>query len=61
MPRNLIKLEFFKRLRYKNIPPEPIEYKIYMRKVIKSLADDFNLNYNPILYRLYDLNILKRN
>ncbi len=60
MPRNLIKKEFFKRLRYKNIPDGPIEYMLYMRKHIKSLADDFGLNYNPVLYRLYDLNILKR-
>ena len=60
MPRNLIKKEFFKRLRYKNIPDGPIEYMLYMRKHIKSLAYDFGLNYNPVLYRLYDLNILKR-
>ncbi len=60
MPRNIIVSEFFKRLRYRNIPNTPIKYKVYMKKVIKSLADDFDLNYNPILYRLYDLNILKR-
>ncbi len=60
MPKNVLKEEFFKRLRYKNIPNEPIDYKKYMQKHIKSLADDFGLNYNPILYRLYDLNILKR-
>lgn len=60
MPRKIIKFEFFKRLRYKNIPKEAIEFKSYMRKTIKSLADDFNLNFNPVLYRLYDLNILKR-
>ena len=60
MPRDILKQEFFKRLRYKNIPNQPIEYKKYMSKCIKSLADDFGLNYNPVLYRLYDLNILKR-
>lgn len=60
MPKNLIKREFFKRLRYKNIPEGPIEYTRYMQKHIKSLADDFGLNYNSVLYRLYDLNILKR-
>lgn len=60
MPRYLIKKEFFKRLRYKNIPEGPIEYTRYMQKHIKSLADDFGLNYNPVLYRLYDLSILKR-
>lgn len=60
IPKNILKKEFFKRLRYKNTPSDPIEYKKYMQKHIKSLADDFGLNYNPILYRLYDLNILKR-
>ncbi len=60
MPRDLIKREFFKRLRYKNIPNYPIEYTSYMKKHIRGLADDFGLNYNPVLYRLYDLNILKR-
>lgn len=60
MPRELIKREFFKRLRYKNIPNSPIEYKKYMKACIRSLANDFGLNYNPVLYRLYDLNILKR-
>ena len=60
MPRDLIKREFFKRLKYKNIPDGPIEYTIYMKKHIKSLADDFGLNYSPVLYRLYDLNILER-
>lgn len=60
MPRDLIKSEFFKKLRYKNIPEGSIEYMSYMKKYIKSLADSFGLNYNPVLYRLYDLNILKR-
>ncbi len=60
MPRDLIKREFFKRLRYKNIPEGPIEYERYMQKYIKGLADDFGLNYNPVLYRLFDLSILKR-
>lgn len=60
MPRNVIKREFFKRLRFKTIPSEPIKYEVYMKKYIKSLADDYGLNFNPVLYRLYDLGILKR-
>lgn len=60
MPRNVIKREFFKRLRFKTIPSEPIKYEVYMKKHIKSLADDYGLNFSPILFRLYDLGILKR-
>lgn len=60
MPRDLIKKEFFSRLRYKKIPDEAIEYKPFMKKVIGELAKEFGLNFNPVLYRLYDLNILKR-
>ncbi|MCR5308045.1 MAG: ImmA/IrrE family metallo-endopeptidase [bacterium] len=60
MPRDLIKKEFFKRLRYKNIPDGTIKYETYMKKVINELAKEFGLNYNPVLYRLYDLNILER-
>lgn len=60
MPRNVLKKAFFKSMRYKNIPEEPIEYKSYMKKYIALLADSFGINYNPVLYRLYDLNILIR-
>ena len=60
MPRDLIKREFFKRLRFKHIPEDAIKYEVYMKKVIKQLANEFGLNFNPVLYRLYDLKILKR-
>ena len=60
MPGELIKKEFFKRLRYKNIPDKAIKYEKYMKKVINELAKEFDLNFNPVLYRLYDLNILER-
>ena len=60
MPRHLIKKEFFKLLRYKNIPDEPIKYKGYMKGCISKLAEGFELNFNPVLYRLYDLNVLAR-
>ena len=60
MPRNVIKAEFFKSLRFKNVPTEPIEYVPYMKKHIAEIARKYGINYNPVLYRLYDLNILKR-
>ena len=60
MPRDILKKEFFKLLRYKNIPEKQIQYLPYMKKHIAKLANDFGINYNPVLYRLYDLNILAR-
>lgn len=61
MPRDTLKKEFFKSLRYKNIPNEPIEYLPYIKKHIAAIAHKIGINYNPVLYRLYDLNILIRN
>ena len=60
MPRDVIKKAFFKSMRYKNIPEEPIEFKPFMKKHIAVLASMYGINYNPVLYRLYDLNILVR-
>ena len=60
MPRSVIKKAFFKSMRFKNIPEEPIEYKPFMKKHIAILANGFGVNFNPVLYRLYDLNILIR-
>ena len=60
MPREVIVTAFFKSLRFRTIPSEPIDYKPYMKKHIAKLANDYEINYNPVLYRLYDLNVLKR-
>ncbi|MBQ7276128.1 MAG: hypothetical protein IJS58_02660 [Bacilli bacterium] len=60
MPRDIIKKEFFKRLRVKNIPDVAIRCENYMKPVIKQLSKDFGLNYGPVLYRLQDLKILKK-
>ena len=60
MPRDIIKREFFRKLRFKNIPQEPIKLMPYMKKYVKELAVEFGVNYNPVLYRLYDLKILER-
>jgi len=61
LPRDVVKREFFRRLRYTYIPEEPIAYTVYMKKHIAKLADEYGVNYNVLLYRLYDLNILSRN
>lgn len=60
MPRNVIIKGFEKISRYKYIPDHPLEFKSYMKAYVKKLADGFRLNYNPVLYRLYDLGVLKR-
>lgn len=60
MPREVTRDEFFKIGRYKNIPKQPIEFKSYMRAWIAKLAKEYNLNYNPVLYRLYDIGVLER-
>lgn len=60
MPRDVIKKAFFKSMRYKNIPDKSIEYKPFMKKHIAILANMYGINYNPVLYRLFDLNILIR-
>ena len=60
MPRDVLKKAFFKSLRYKNVPDKPIQYLPYMKKHIAQLANAFGVNFNPVLYRLYDLNILAR-
>ena len=60
MPRDVIKREFFRIGRYRNIPTQAIEYKSYMRGWVADLAKKYNLNFNPVLYRLQDLGIIER-
>lgn len=60
MPKDITINTFFKLARFKNIPTEPIDYMSYMTKHVAKLAKMFGLNFRPVLYRLYDLNILKR-
>ena len=60
MPRDVIKREFFRIGRYRNIPTQAIEYKSYMRGWVAELAKKFDLNFNPILYRLQDLGVIER-
>lgn len=60
MPRNAIIKAFEKISRYKYNPDHPIEFKSYMTAYVRELADGYGLNYNPVLYRLYDLGFIKR-
>lgn len=58
MPRDVIRQEFFRAGRYKNIPEGPIEYKSYMKAWIAKLSKNFGVNFNPVKYRLKDLHII---
>lgn len=58
MPRDVIREAFFRIGRYKRIPEEAIEYKPYMKAWIAKLSNDFGVNFNPVKYRLKDLNII---
>lgn len=60
MPREVVKRQFFKILKFRNIPFEPLEYKVYMKKAVAAIAKGFGVNYNPVLYRLCDIGVLDR-
>lgn len=61
LSKEALKRTFFKLLRYKNIPNTPIKYEIWMNKAIKIIANLVGINFNPVKYRLLQLNILKTN
>ena len=58
MPRDVITDAFFKAGRYKHRPTGPIEFKGFMRKWIAEIAPQFGMNFNPVKYRLKDLNVI---
>lgn len=58
MPRKIITESFFKAGRYKNIPNDPIAFQPYMKGWIAKIAPQFGMNFNPIIYRLKDLNVI---
>ena len=58
MPRDVIIESFFKIGRYKHIPNEPIKFKPYMKAWIAKIASLYGLNFNPVKYRLKDLDII---
>ncbi len=60
MPRAVIKTQFFKILKWHNIPDEQIEFKTYMSRAIGLISKGFGVNYNPVIYRLCDIGVLDR-
>lgn len=58
MPRDILIETFFKVGRYKHIPDEPIMFMPYMKGWVAKIADMYGLNFNPVKYRLKDLNII---
>ena len=60
MPRDIIKAEFFRLLRYKNIPQSPLLLQKFMYGAIQKLSKTFNVNFNPVKYRLMDIGVLER-
>ena len=58
MPRDVIKREFFRIARYKNIPSSPLPYQSYMRGWISKLSTMYDVNFGPVEYRLRDLGII---
>ena len=58
MPQKTITEAFFKAGRYRHIPDKPIEFKGYMRAWIAEIAPKFGMNFNPVKYRLKDLNVI---
>lgn len=58
MPREVIIDAFFKAGRYKHRPTRPVEYRSYMRKWIADISLQFGINFNPVKYRLKDLEII---
>lgn len=60
MPRDVLKAEFFRLLRYKNIPQNPLRLQKFMFGAIYTLSKTFNVNFNPVKYRLMDIGVLER-
>ena len=58
MPRDIIRNEFFKTLRYRNYPNSPIYLERFMYGAIQKLSKNFNVNFNPVKYRLMDIGVL---
>lgn len=58
MPQDVIRESFFRTGRYKNIPQDAVKFKPYMKQWVAILASQYGLNFNPVLYRLKDLNII---
>ncbi len=60
MPRDVVVKEFFKKLWYRNIPKTPIKFEPFMKRAIKEIAGIVGVNFNPVLYRMYDLKVFEK-
>lgn len=58
MPKEQIKNEFFRILRWKNVPSQPIKFEDYMKQGIGVLAKRYDIGFNVVKYRLQDIGVL---
>lgn len=58
MPKKPITSEFFKAIRWKSIPKEPIKLEKYMNAGISKVAKVFGVNFNAAKYRLQDIGVI---
>ena len=58
MPKDQVRTEFFKAIRWRNTPNEPIEFKPYMKRGIGALMKLYNIGFNAAKYRLQDIGVL---
>ncbi len=59
MPKEQIKALFFKVMRRKNIPGEPIPFLSYMKQYVAKVAKAYGVSFNAIKYRLQDIGVLE--
>lgn len=58
MPKEQIKNEFFRILRWKNVPSQPIKFEDYMKQGIGVLTKRYDIGFNVVKYRLQDIGVL---
>lgn len=57
LPKTQVKSEFFKSLRWRTIPNEPIIYENYMNRGIGILSKLYGVSFNTVLYRLREIGV----
>ncbi len=58
MPKEQVKAEFFKAIRWKKIPNEPVKFTDYMKRGISKLMKLYDIGFNTVKYRLQDIGVL---
>ena len=58
MPKEQVRAEFFKAIRWRNIPSEPIRFEDYMKRGINALMRLYDIGFNAAKYRLQDIGVL---